>query len=162
MILVAAMDPMGVIGLQGKLPWSYPKDLQYFKAMTSGNIVVMGSNTWRSLPVKPLSKRVNIVFSRTMLPEDAPGAVIVKDVVELQRTVIQYPDKHVYLIGGSQLYTELIDWCDDMVITHIKRCHKGDTYFLWDWLQWEPVRDVYQDSDIRIVHYKRIHYGSTE
>jgi dihydrofolate reductase len=162
MILVAAMDPMGVIGLNGKLPWSFPQDLKYFKNLTSGHIVVMGRRTWQSLPRKPLPNRDNIVFSRIMLPEDAPGAIIVKDVAELQRAVISIPDKHIFLIGGAQLYTELIELCDDMVITHIKKCHVGDTYFLWDWMQWEPVADLYQDADIRIVHYKRILYGSTE
>jgi len=162
MILVAAMDPMGIIGKNGKLPWNFPQDLSYFKKLTSGHIVVMGRKTWQSLPVKPLSNRVNIVFSRIMLPEDAPGAIIVKDIEELQKAVIEIPDKNIFLIGGAQLYTELIDWCDDMVITHVKKRHDGDTYFLWDWMQWEPVADVYQDADIRIVHYKRIIYGSTE
>jgi dihydrofolate reductase len=162
MILVAAMDPMGVIGLNGKLPWSFPQDLKYFKNLTSGHIVVMGRRTWQSLPCKPLPNRDNIVFSRIMLPEDAPGAIIVKDVVELQKAVISIPDKYIFLIGGAQLYTELIEWCDDMVITHVKKRHPGDTYFLWDWMQWEPVADLYQDADIRIVHYKRILNGSTE
>jgi dihydrofolate reductase len=162
MILIAAMDPMGVVGNKGKLPWHFPKDLQYFKAMTSGNIVIMGRKTWESLPVKPLPKRVNIVFSRTLSPKDAPGASVVKDTEELKEIIIGLPEKQIFLIGGAQLYTEFIDWCDDLVITHVKKCHKGDTYFLWDWMQWEPVRDVYQDEDIRIVHYKRITYGSTE
>lgn len=160
MILIAAMDPMGVIGYKGKLPWSFPTDLQYFKKLTSGGIVIMGRNTWQSLPTKPLSNRVNIVFSRTMLPEEAPGAIIVKDVAELKKAIIGNPNKQIYLIGGSQIYSEYIDWCDELIITHVKKCFDGDTYFLWDWMQWEPIVDIYQDKDIRIVHYKRIIYGS--
>ena len=162
MILVAAMDPMGVIGKNGGLPWKFPQDLSYFKDLTSGHIVVMGRKTWQSLPVKPLPNRDNIVFSNTLLPEDAPGAIIVKSLPELERAVIQIPDKNIFLIGGAQLYKDLIDWCDDMIITHVKKCYPGDTYFLWDWMQWEPITDLYQDADIRIVHYKRILYGSTE
>jgi len=155
MILLAAMDPMGLIGNQGKLPWNFPQDMLRFRNTTNGHIVIMGRKTWDSLPRKPLSNRVNVVFSRTTPTDALPGAIVVRNIEQLCEALDGHIMKEAYVIGGSQIYTELIDYCHQLIITHVKKKFVGDTYFLWDWCQWEPDGDLYQDSDIRIVQYKR-------
>lgn len=70
-LIVAATKSNG-IGLNGGLPWKLPKEMAYFAQVTSNapegrvNSVIMGRNTWESIPKKfrPLKKRVNIVISR--------------------------------------------------------------------------------------------------
>ena len=62
---IAACDNAGGIGKDGKLPWQIPEELKYFQKMTDGNIVVMGKNTYFSIPKKfrPLSNRLNLVLT---------------------------------------------------------------------------------------------------
>lgn len=52
---ILCVDKQGAIGQNGDMPWgrSFPKDLEYFKRVTSEDIVVMGSKTWKSLPFYP-------------------------------------------------------------------------------------------------------------
>ena len=70
-LIVAATSTNG-IGKGGQLPWRLPKEMAYFAKVTSTapegktNAVIMGRNTWESIPPKfqPLQRRANIVVSR--------------------------------------------------------------------------------------------------
>lgn len=96
----------GVIGRDGRLPWSLPEDLAHFKALTSGHVVLMGRATWESLPdsSRPLPGRENVVLSRSL--REAPGAVVVRDLAEALRAV---GDRPAWVIGGGQVYAALLD-----------------------------------------------------
>src|SRR5712691_13212786 len=72
--LIAAVAANGVIGVNGKLPWHLPEDLQHFKKLTLGHPVIMGRRTWESLG-SALPGRENIVVTRTP-GYDAPGAAV--------------------------------------------------------------------------------------
>ena len=64
MKLIIACDPKGGIGFNGKLPWTNLQgDLLRFKELTTGKVILMGRNTWESLPKKPLPNRINVVVS---------------------------------------------------------------------------------------------------
>ncbi len=67
------------IGKDNSLPWHYPEDLAYFKRTTSGHVVVMGNNTWKSLPekVRPMPNRINVVIATQYDKELHKGADIV-------------------------------------------------------------------------------------
>ena len=64
--LIAAIARNGVIGIDNRLPWRLPADLQHFKSLTLGHTVIMGRKTWESLPekIRPLPGRRNIVVTR--------------------------------------------------------------------------------------------------
>ena len=70
-IIVAATKSNG-IGANSRLPWRLSKEMKYFAQVTSTapeglqNLVVMGRNTWESIPkkFKPLARRLNVVVSR--------------------------------------------------------------------------------------------------
>ena len=64
--ILVAYDQNRVIGNKGGIPWDIPRDLQLFKKRTVNNVVIMGRNTWESLPVRPLPGRINIVVSKSM------------------------------------------------------------------------------------------------
>ncbi len=105
------------IGKDGKLPWRYPADLKFFKKTTSGNIVVMGTNTWRSIG-KPLPDRENIVFSRTAgldLPAGVMRVSTVREVVDLAGST----DKDVFIIGGARTYAAFADRIEEWIVTDI-------------------------------------------
>jgi len=64
MKLIVACDPNGGIGYKNKLPWTKIQgDLPRFKQLTQNKIVVMGRNTWDSLPKKPLPNRINYILT---------------------------------------------------------------------------------------------------
>ncbi len=65
-VIIAAVAKNRVIGKDNTLIWSIPEDMAHFKALTSGQTVIMGRKTWESLPprFRPLPGRRNIVISR--------------------------------------------------------------------------------------------------
>ncbi|MEO6049901.1 MAG: dihydrofolate reductase, partial [Pyrinomonadaceae bacterium] len=71
---IVAISKNFAIGRGGKLPWHYGADLKFFKATTTGNAIVMGANTWRSIG-KPLPDRLNIVLSRSGKVEAPPDVM---------------------------------------------------------------------------------------
>ena len=101
-----AQSADGVIGRDGRLPWSVPEDLARFSRLTAGSVVVMGRATWESLPdaYRPLPGRENVVLSRRGL--DAPGAMVVPDLASALAVV---GDRPAWVVGGAQVYEALLD-----------------------------------------------------
>ena len=62
--LIVAKAKNNAIGKNGKIPWNIPEELQYFKAKTINNVVIMGRKTYDSIG-KPLNQRINIIISNT-------------------------------------------------------------------------------------------------
>ena len=93
---IIACDIKGGIGYQNKLPWSKIEgDLPRFKDLTSGKVIVMGRNTWESLPKKPLPNRINVVVTSTDIPGITTlNSLPAKDYMDLS---------DVWLIGGAKL-----------------------------------------------------------
>ena len=52
-----------VIGRGNQIPWHLPEDFQWFKKMTTGQIVVMGRKTFESIG-RLLPGRETIILSR--------------------------------------------------------------------------------------------------
>ena len=127
LIAIVAMSANRVIGREGKLPWHYPEDLKFFKKTTLGHPVLMGRATFDSIVTaigKPLPGRQNIVLSRTMEPRE--GATILRDVSELPNVCA--PDATVFVIGGAQVFAELLPRCDGFYLTHIAKEFEGDVF----------------------------------
>ena len=64
--IITAIDQNNGIGKNNSIPWNLPKDLKHFKDITENSFVIMGRNTWNSLPKKPLPNRINIIISSTI------------------------------------------------------------------------------------------------
>ena len=60
--MIVAIDKNLGIGFKNKLLKSIPEDLKRFKRLTTGSVVIMGYNTYLSLPKKPLLNRINIIM----------------------------------------------------------------------------------------------------
>jgi dihydrofolate reductase len=96
MKLIVACDPTGGIGYNNKLPWSKIEgDLPRFKKLTTGKVVVMGRNTWESLPVKPLPNRINVVVTN----KNIEGVTTITNLPEKDHMDLS----DVWLIGGAKL-----------------------------------------------------------
>jgi dihydrofolate reductase len=123
LIAIVAMSSNRVIGRDGTLPWHYPEDLKFFKRTTLGHPILMGRTTFESIG-RPLPGRQNIVLSRTM--ERHEGITVIRDVSELVQHVPA--DSTVFVIGGAQVYGDLLPQCDGLYLTWIEQAYEGDTF----------------------------------
>lgn len=121
---ILASTNTGGIGNRGTLPWpKHKEDLAWFKEHTTDQIVVMGRNTWDDpMMPKPLPNRVNCVFTNNSLGEHAHNARRLtgdtsEQVLTLQQ---QFPKKHIFVIGGRELYTNTNDIVQRVYLTRMK------------------------------------------
>ena len=124
MKLIIACDPDGGIGYQNKLPWSNIQgDLPRFKRLTEGQTVIMGRNTWDSLPKKPLPGRVNIVVSSRELEAEH------HNVIRSPGTHFNRPDDvDFWLIGGAKLFEAYRQEIDEVHLTRVYDHYTCDTF----------------------------------
>ncbi|WP_123040621.1 dihydrofolate reductase [Cohnella candidum] len=155
--MISAAASNGVIGIGNRLPWRLPADMAYFIAQTKGKPVLMGRLTFESLK-KPLKDRTNVILSRTM--EEAPeGCVVVRTVEE---AVERFKNEDLMVIGGEQIYRQLLPYADRILLTEIDREFEGDAYFpALDPREWTRVsavpgvRDEQNDLPFTFVVYER-------
>ena len=122
MKLILACDPSGGIGYQNKLPWDKLQgDLPRFKQLTDGQVVVMGRNTWESLPKKPLPNRINFVVTSNIF-EVPHTTFLVKTLDHLKQF------KNAWLIGGAQLINSCWDTIDEIHLSRTFAEYTCDTY----------------------------------
>ena len=142
--ILVAYDENRVIGNQGKIPWYITEDLKLFKKRTIGHSIVMGRNTWESLPRRPLSDRVNIVVSKqysldpeglmqTINSRDQNGVAFCVESIESAMYFLRekFSRNRIFIIGGAQVYKAALDLgvVDKIIVSKIKGNHEGDTYF---------------------------------
>ena len=127
-IIIAAVAKNRVIGKDNTLIWSIPEDMAHFKALTSGQTVVMGRKTWESLPprFRPLPGRRNIVISR-QADYAAPGA----DLADSLENALQRAStaERIFVIGGEQIYRQAMAVADRLEITEVDLEPTGDAWF---------------------------------
>lgn len=121
-IIVAADESYG-IGINNILPWHISEDLKHFKQLTTDHTVLMGYNTWLSLPKKPLPKRTNIILTSKNIKID--GVIILHSIDE----AIQYcqPYSEVFIIGGQQIYKQFFPIATKLYFTKVHHIFKTDT-----------------------------------
>lgn len=126
--LIVAHDENYVIGHKNTIPWRNPEDMKLFKESTKNNTVIMGRNTWESLPKKPLPNRLNIVLSSTKR-ESTCGELYFTTLSE----AIAYPNiiGDVYIIGGTKVYEHAleVDIVEEVYVSLIPGKHEGDAFF---------------------------------
>lgn len=125
MKLIVAVSKNWGIGKDGDLLFHFPEDMKFFRETTKGSIVVMGRATLDSLPGgQPLKGRVNIVLTRNReLKRD--GVTFVYSIDELLREV---GEKDAFVIGGAEIYTSLLQYCDEAYVTKVDALVDADKY----------------------------------
>ena len=124
--IIVAVAENNAIGKDNKLLWHLSEDLKRFKRLTSGNPVIMGKNTYFSLPVRPLPKRKNIVI--TDVPgeqiDDCTMAYSIEDAIEKMDN-----EKENFIIGGASIYRQFLPYADRLYITWVHKSFDADTFF---------------------------------
>jgi len=152
--IVAVADNFA-IGKEGKLPWHYSADLKHFKQTTTGNAVVMGSNTWRSIG-KPLPGRLNIVLSRRAQLDSADNLLFLRrenEAVDLAK----FLNCDLYVIGGAKIYAAFAPLIDSWIVTEIpEKIENADVFMPADYLDAFRLADVQElDGGLGVKRYGR-------
>ena len=137
--IVVAMAANRVIGNDNRLPWHLPADLKHFRETTMGKPILMGRKTWESIG-RPLPGRTSIVITRDE-GYAAPGCVVVHSIeAALQAAGAQ---DEAMVIGGADLYRQLLAHADTIYLTLVHHDFEGDTRFpRLDEAGWEEVGRV--------------------
>jgi dihydrofolate reductase len=143
----------GVIGKDGKLPWRLKSDLAIFKAVTMGKPVIMGRNTWESLPRKPLPGRTNIVLSRdgSFAPRGAVVCETFSEAVSIGREQAEDDGAdEVCVIGGASVFALALAKAQRLYLTEVEAEVDGDVVLPpLDESQWREVRrEAHPASDV--------------
>lgn len=124
--LIAAIANNNAIGFENKLLYWLPNDLKRFKELTTGHTIIMGSNTFRSLPKGALPNRRNIVLSRK--EKEFPGCETFSSLEEALANC--NGTELVYVIGGEMLYRAALPLADILCLTEIDDTpEKADAFF---------------------------------
>ncbi|MBO5800258.1 MAG: dihydrofolate reductase [Paludibacteraceae bacterium] len=123
--IIVACSENNVIGKDNGLIWRLSNDLKRFKALTTGHAIVMGRKTFESIG-RPLPNRRNIILSKNL--EYMEGCEIMRstdEVLELAKST----DGELFIIGGGQVYEQLLPFADKLYLTLVHTVAEGDTFF---------------------------------
>ena len=167
---IVCVDNNWGIGYNGNLLAHIPEDMNFFKEKTTNNVVIMGRKTYESLPFKPLPNRINIVVTSNITSpcevceiDENETIFMTIDFAKLYLSTLHQDSKvDYYVIGGGQLYKELLPYCDNAYITKVNYEYKNiDTYFpnLDENEKWEMVKDgdekVYNEIKYKFCIYEK-------
>ncbi|AGA64627.1 Dihydrofolate reductase [Liberibacter crescens BT-1] len=126
-IIIAAVARNGVIGQKGKIPWRLSTDMKRFKSLTIGKPIIMGHKTLQSIG-KPLPERHNIIVTRnqSLILKDIEIAFSIKDALDI---AFKKDTDKIFIIGGGQIYAQVIDIATVLQITYIDSDIQGDVFF---------------------------------
>lgn len=125
--IIAAVDRRMAIGFQNKLLFWLPNDLKRFKALTTGNTIIMGRKTFESLPKGALPNRRNVVLSSRPDAKFPDAEVFLSLEAALQSCK---EGEHVYIIGGESVYRQALPLADELCLTEIdSTAPQADAFF---------------------------------
>jgi dihydrofolate reductase len=140
--LIVAIADNGCIGNNNELPWPrIAEDMKWFKTHTKDKIVLMGNNTWKSLPKKPLPDRVNVVMTRgtdrdflesdlSIMPDHLARGTPEEIIDDLRK---RYPDhQELMVMGGAQVYKLFRRLANRLYVTRIGKDFEGDCFLNLD------------------------------
>ena len=124
--LIVAMDKYRLIGRENQLPWHLPQDLAYFKRVTMDHKIIMGRKTFESIG-RPLPGRENIIVTRDTTYTQQGCTILnsIEEIIELSSN----SDEELFVIGGAEIFKDILTVSDRLYITEIDHEFEGDTFF---------------------------------
>lgn len=147
--LIVAMANNRVIGKGNQMPWHLPADLKHFKSVTMGKPVIMGRKTHESIGMV-LPGRTNIIISRNEQFRSSFHNDKCQVVTSLEAAIEAAGEvEEVMIIGGANIYQQMIDKADVLHLTFIDLETDGDAHFPdWTHLEWNQVsKEIYEADD---------------
>jgi dihydrofolate reductase len=153
--IIVATDKQRGIGIDNKLPWRLPEDLAFFKRTTTGHPIIMGRKTFESIG-RPLPNRRNIVITRK--PDWQHEGV--EAVTSLEAAEKLVGDTEAFIIGGAQIYQEVLPRCNRLIVTEIDKVFHCDAFFPpIDAQRWKEVSRERYHSDLNDCDFAFVTYN---
>ena len=124
--IIAAVSENNVIGINGKIPWKIPEDMENFRKLTTSQVVIMGRKTFESIG-RPLADRINIVVSKNQKKDH--GIFVADSLEKALEFGKTFQEREIFLCGGERIYTEGMNYADTLYITKVKGNYQGDAFF---------------------------------
>ena len=176
MEIIYAIDSNNGLSKNGTIPWKSKRDMSFFMNKTKNHIVIMGKNTFFSIPDehRPLKNRLNIVLTNTPHVYDADGKngysnVLFTNNSNIHQDILQdrnrycetygflNPEYKIFCIGGKSIYEQFIPLCDRVWVTYIKCNYNCDLFMDYDYSADFSSETHYEDEELKIVEYNRGH-----
>lgn len=152
--IIAAIGKNNELGYKNDLIWHLPDDLKFFREKTTGKTIVMGYNTFLSLP-KLLPNRKHIVLSTDKLDiKDVTSFTNLEDLIKFIKEI----DEEVFIIGGASIYKQFVGLVDKMYLTEVESEFKeADVYFPeFNKDEWERIELL--ENENNNIKFKHIEY----
>lgn len=158
LVEIAAIGRNRELGKDNHMVFDLPGDLRFFAKTTRHHPVVMGRNTWLSLPGK-LKDRQHLVISRSLMVDD-PEVTVYRCVDDFLREWKDWSGT-VYCIGGASLYGQLLDQADELILTEVDGQAQADVFFpSFDTMQFEwQVIGEGEDHGVSYTHVRYTRKG---
>ena len=170
MNLIVAVDKNWAIGCKNHLLVRIPADQRFFRDMTTGKVVIMGRKTLESFPGgEPLKNRTNIVITRKA-DFRKKGVLVAHSIEEALEMCKGYGDEDIFVIGGEEIYRQMLPYCHVAHVTKIDYVYEADAYFpnLDEDPEWEITGESdeqnYYDLEFYFYRYerKKVNHGQSE
>jgi len=177
---IYAVDSNHGISKEGVIPWNSKKDLYFFVNKTKYNIVIMGKNTYFSLPKRPLRDRLNIILTSnpndTIFDEEKDlSNLIITNNDEIYNSILNYREKWlksysflnrnfiIFFVGGKKIYEKFIPLCERVWVTQIKKDYSCDLFLDYDYSNQFKEELIEEDEELKILKYEKnvLQSGST-
>lgn len=162
--LIAAVAIDGAIGGNGKLLWKIPKDLEFYKAKTYGNVVIMGLETYKTLPKVALKGRHTVVVCKVCeydkikgeAPDNVKFGFNIQEALDVAKVLAETYKCNIFIAGGASIYEQMMEYCDYAFITWVDKTFekKADKYFSIS--KFLSIFDLISESEIK--SYYRTNY----
>lgn len=135
--IIVAIAGNRAIGKDNRLLWHLSDDLKRFKKLTSGHTLIMGRNTFLSLPNGALPNRRHIVIS-DVEGESFGGCEMAKSIEEA--LALAGRDEECFVIGGGMVYKQFLPLAGKLYLTRVHESFEADTFFPEiDFSQWKAL-----------------------
>ncbi len=153
--IIAAVAKNRAIGYQNKLLYWLPNDLKRFKALTTGHTIIMGRNTYLSLPKGALPNRRNVVLSKTL--SSLPGCEVYSTLEDALKSC--QPDEQVFIIGGARVYQQALPLANRLCLTEIDDTPAQADAFFPDYSTWRiETKEAHPKDERHAFDYTFVDY----
>ena len=168
---IYAIDSNNGLSKKSIIPWKSKTDMLFFMNKTKNNIVIMGKNTFFSLPIenRPLKNRFNIVLTNNShLYSHKYQNVLFTNNSNIYQDILKYKSKYfekynllnkdfkIFFIGGKTMYEQFIPLCEKVWVTQIKNNYDCDLFIYYDYSKEFSEKLYKEDDELKIVEYTHI------
>ena len=146
---IIAMAENRVIGKNGGLPWpSIKEDFKHFKEFTMGNTLIVGKNTFDTLPLLK-NRECLVLVKEDKIMAANPNQYLVNNnsmtgqlitMTDLE-SYSEFKRDHLIVAGGAKTYIKLLPYIKEFYVTHINGNYDGDVFM-------SPFEDLFTHKEV--------------